>query len=112
SDRTSFAREPKRCSFRLELFDGTGRSPNALAQRGVTTAGRHLSARVHAGAVVIRHGKTSNGEVGMRMQRNFLLFIALTAAVATPALGQTATSGGPACGATKTATPIPDFSRG
>ena len=46
----------------------------------------------------------------MHRQRNFLLFIALAAAVATPALGQTATSGlGPARGETNAATSIPDF---
>jgi hypothetical protein len=56
--------------------------------------------------------KTSEQEVGMRRQRNFLLVTALAAAVATPALGQTATSGaGPASGVTNTATSIPDFSR-
>ena len=44
--------------------------------------------------------------------RNFVLFIAFAAAVATPAAGQTVTSGvGPAGGATKDATLIPDFSR-
>jgi hypothetical protein len=48
----------------------------------------------------------------MRRQRNFLLFTALAAAVATPALGRTATSGaGPAGGATNGAPSIPDFSR-
>ena len=48
----------------------------------------------------------------MRRQRNFLPFIALVAAVATPALGQTvATGAGPASGETKGATSIPDFSR-
>ena len=48
----------------------------------------------------------------MRRQRNFLPFIALVAAVATPALGQTVTTGaGPASGETKGATSIPDFSR-
>ena len=48
----------------------------------------------------------------MRRQRNFLLFIALAAAVATPALGQTATSGGePAGGVANGATAIPDFTR-
>jgi hypothetical protein len=48
----------------------------------------------------------------MRRQRNFLLFIALAAAVATPALGETVTSRiGPASGETKGATPIPDFTR-
>jgi hypothetical protein len=45
-------------------------------------------------------------------RRNFLLFIALSAAIATPALGQTAPSGtGPAGGAPKGAASIPDFSR-
>jgi hypothetical protein len=48
----------------------------------------------------------------MHRQRNFLLFIALAAAVATPALGQTVTSGvGPASGETNGATSIPDFTR-
>jgi hypothetical protein len=48
----------------------------------------------------------------MRRQRNFLLFIALAAAVVTPALGQTATSGsGPSGGETHGATSIPDFTR-
>jgi hypothetical protein len=48
----------------------------------------------------------------MRSHRNFLLFSALAVAVATPALGQTETSGvGPAGGVTKGATLIPDFSR-
>ena len=49
----------------------------------------------------------------MRRQRKVLLFIALTAAVVTtPALGQTATSGGgPAGGVTNGATAIPDFTR-
>jgi len=48
----------------------------------------------------------------MRRQRNFLLLIALAAAVATPALGQTVTSGvGPAGGETGGATSIPDFTR-
>jgi hypothetical protein len=51
-------------------------------------------------------------EVDMRRQRNFLLSIALAAAVATPALGQTAKSGGgPAGGETTEATSIPDFTR-
>jgi hypothetical protein len=48
----------------------------------------------------------------MHRQRNFLLFIALAAAVATPALGQTVKSGvGPAGSVTNAATSIPDFSR-
>ena len=48
----------------------------------------------------------------MRRQRNFLPFIALAAAVATPALGQTVTTGvGPASGETKGGTSILDFSR-
>jgi hypothetical protein len=48
----------------------------------------------------------------MRGQRNSLLFIALAAAVATPALGQTATSGGgPSGGATQSAASVPNFSR-
>jgi hypothetical protein len=47
----------------------------------------------------------------MLRQRNFLLFIALAAAVVTPALGQTVTSGvGPASGVTNGAASIPDFS--
>jgi hypothetical protein len=47
----------------------------------------------------------------MPTQRNFLLFIALAAAFATPALGQTAISGGPVSGVTNAATSIPDLSR-
>jgi hypothetical protein len=48
----------------------------------------------------------------MSRQRNFLLFIALAVAFATPALGQAVTSGGePASGVTNSATLIPDFSR-
>jgi hypothetical protein len=48
----------------------------------------------------------------MSRQRNFLLFIALAVAVATPALGQSVTSGGgPASGLTNSATLVPDFSR-
>ena len=48
----------------------------------------------------------------MRRQRNFLLFIALAAAVATPAVGQTVTSGsGLSGGETHGATSIPDFTR-
>ncbi len=48
----------------------------------------------------------------MTRYRNFLRFVALAVAVATPALGQTVTSGvGPAGGGTKDATLIPDFSR-
>src|ERR1700730_16344596 len=47
----------------------------------------------------------------MHTQRNFLLFIALAAAFATSALGQTATPGGPVSGVTNGATSIPDFSR-
>jgi len=48
----------------------------------------------------------------MRRQRNFLPFIALAAAVATPALGQTGTSGrGLGSGETNGAASIPDFSR-
>jgi hypothetical protein len=48
----------------------------------------------------------------MMRHRNFLLFIGLAVAVATPALGQTVTSGvGLASGVTKVATSIPDFSR-
>jgi hypothetical protein len=51
-------------------------------------------------------------EVDVHSQRNFLLFIAFAAAVATPALGQTVTSGvGPANGETNEATSIPDFTR-
>jgi hypothetical protein len=47
----------------------------------------------------------------MPRQRNFLLFIALAAAVVTPALGQTVTSGiGPASGVTNATASIPDFS--
>jgi hypothetical protein len=45
----------------------------------------------------------------MRRQRNFLLFIALAAAVVTPALGQTARVG-PASGVTNGAASVPDFS--
>jgi len=48
----------------------------------------------------------------MRRQRNFLLFMALAAAVATPALGQTVTSpGAPASGDANEATSIPGSSR-
>src|SRR6202046_5366345 len=48
----------------------------------------------------------------MRRQRTSLLSIAFAAAIATPALGQTATSGGgPSGGATKSAASIPDFTR-
>src|SRR5579864_4290947 len=48
----------------------------------------------------------------MRRQRNFLPFIALAAAVATPALGQTATSAiGLGSGETNGATSVPDLSR-
>jgi hypothetical protein len=48
----------------------------------------------------------------MRRQRNFLPFIALAAAVATPALGQTRTSWvGSATGVTDSAASMPDFSR-
>src|SRR6516162_4294374 len=48
----------------------------------------------------------------MRTQRNLLLFIALTAMAATPALGQTATSAdGPAGGVTNSATAVPNFTR-
>jgi hypothetical protein len=48
----------------------------------------------------------------MRRQWNFVLFIALAAAIATPALAQNPTSRvGPASGGTTGATPIPDFSR-
>ena len=48
----------------------------------------------------------------MRRQRNFLLFIALAAAVATPAVGQTVTSGsGLSGGETHGAASIPDFTR-
>ncbi len=46
----------------------------------------------------------------MHRQRNFLLFIALAAAVATPVVGQTVTSGvGPAGSATHGAASVPDF---
>src|SRR5437879_11698540 len=47
----------------------------------------------------------------MHTQRNFLLFIVLAAAFATPALGQTATSGGSISGVTNGAPSIPDFPR-
>ena len=47
----------------------------------------------------------------MHTQRNILLFIALAAAVATPAVGETVTSGVGPAGVTKGATSIPDFSR-
>jgi hypothetical protein len=47
----------------------------------------------------------------MHRQRNFLLFIALAAAVATPAVGQTVTLGVGPAGVTNSATSIPDFSR-
>ena len=46
----------------------------------------------------------------MRRQRNFLLCVGLAAAVATPALGETVTSG-TARGVTNSAASIPDFSR-
>ncbi len=49
-------------------------------------------------------------EVGVNKQRNLLLFIALGAAVATPALGQTVTfGGGPASGETSGTAAIPQF---
>ena len=48
----------------------------------------------------------------MRRQRNFLSCIALAVAIATPALGQTATSGiEPGSGETNEAPAIPDFTR-
>ena len=47
----------------------------------------------------------------MHRQRNFLLFIAFAAAVATPAVGQTVTLGVGPAGVTNSATSIPDFSR-
>jgi hypothetical protein len=55
--------------------------------------------------------KNIEREIGMHTQRNFLLFIALAGAFATPALGQTATSGGPVSVVATAATSIPDFSR-
>jgi hypothetical protein len=51
------------------------------------------------------------GRVGMHRQLNFLLFITLAAAVATPATGQTVTSEVGPPGVTNSATSIPDFSR-
>ena len=46
----------------------------------------------------------------MRRHRNFLPFIALAAAIATPAFGQTIASGaGPASGATNGAASIPEL---
>ena len=46
----------------------------------------------------------------MNRQRNFLLFTALAAAIATPALAQTvASGGGPATGVTDGAASIPHF---
>ena len=49
-------------------------------------------------------------EVGVNKQRNLLLFIALGAAIATPALGQTVTlGGGPASGETSGTAAIPQF---
>jgi hypothetical protein len=61
---------------------------------------------------MISYGTAVEGEVGMHRQQNFLLFIALAAATATPALGQTvASGGGAASGVTHGATPIPDFTR-
>jgi hypothetical protein len=51
-------------------------------------------------------------EVGVHRQRNFLLFFALAAAVATPALGQTVTPGvEPASDEANEAISIPDFTR-
>ncbi len=47
----------------------------------------------------------------MKRHRNFLLFIALVPAVATPALGQVTSGVGLAGGVTKDATSIPDLSR-
>ncbi len=47
----------------------------------------------------------------MHRQRNFLLFVALAAAVATPAVGQTVTLGVEPAGATQGAASIPDFTR-
>jgi hypothetical protein len=47
----------------------------------------------------------------MHRQRNFLLFIALAAAVATPVVGQTVTLGVGPARVTNGATSIPDFSR-
>jgi hypothetical protein len=47
----------------------------------------------------------------MHRQRNFLLFIALAAVVATPAVGQTVPSGVGPAGETNGATSIPDLSR-
>jgi hypothetical protein len=54
--------------------------------------------------------KNHEGQVGMNRHWNFLVFVTLATAVATPALPQTVTSGvGLASGATSAAS-IPDFS--
>src|SRR5712692_10279650 len=51
-------------------------------------------------------------EMSMNMQRDFLLFVTLATAAATPVLAQTATPAvGPASSATHGAASIPDFSR-
>ena len=46
----------------------------------------------------------------MYMQRNFLLFVAVAAAAAIPAMGQTPSAAGPAGSETHSAASIPDFS--
>ena len=74
--------------------------------------GKGSFAEIQASALVISYGTRHRKEDGMHRQRKFLPFIALAATIATPALGQTATSGvGPASGATSAATSIPDFTR-
>src|SRR5262249_11866611 len=56
---------------------------------------------------IINDGK---GRVGMRRQWTFFLYIALAAATAMPALGQTiASESGPASAVTNGAASIPDF---
>ena len=95
-----------------ESLIGRWRSPLRPSGRSDHPRGRAFSAEIQATIVMISYGTAIEGEVGMHRQQNFLLFIALAAAVATPALGQTVASGGGATvGVTHSAAPLPDFTR-
>ena len=87
-----------------ECVSLVARSPRVVAlarAAGATTpaGGKGSSAEIQASAFVISYGTRHRKEDGMHRQRKFLPFIALAATIATPPLGQTATSGvGPASG--------------
>src|ERR1043165_6437328 len=74
--------------------------------------GQASSAEIQASVLVICYGTAIERDVGMHRQGNFLSFISLAVAIATPVLGQNTTSGvGPTTGVKSGASSIPDFTR-